>query len=316
MFFSLRTKNEKNEEYIQVGEDFISLITPLRTLEKKQLEKIQMEKYQQIAFDKFPEHLCKILVDRDRPDFFVERDGVQIGVDVAAFSWTDSRRNSSKFRAVREYLRAAHSAGRLTQCAGLRFMISLNSKKFPDVKDNQSFQSSLDEMIAAFETYTIDVDAWNNTDVGACFAAGGDFPFPMRESGASTCGVLEWYVSGTGPIVSSFGRQCSFEIFHQATMAVTVADIKDRLDEIVGKHDRKPDQQIDEMVIVAGGPDNEGDALAEEESIASFFVQNGGEIAAPRLIKKVVLVQWSNAKIDVLYDGAHADLVSPTGELA
>ena len=100
---------------------------------------------------------------------------------------------------------------------------------------------------------------------------------------------------------NSFARECGFNVEHQYLETVTAAEVKCRIEEIIAKHD-KCDQGIDELIIVAGGPDRNGDTTADEGMLAdTFAVTWKGVVERPKNIGRVVMDNWGSNQLHVLF---------------
>ena len=129
----------------------------------------------------------------------------------------------------------------------------------------------------------------------------GPQPFPIGESGSSADGSISWCVVGNMIAQNSFSRECGFNVEHQYLETVTAAEVKCRIEEIIVKHDKR-DQGIDELVIVAGGLDRNGDTTADEAMLAdTFAVKWKGVVEKPKNMGRVVMDNWGSNQLHVLF---------------
>jgi hypothetical protein len=128
-------------------------------------------------------------------------------------------------------------------------------------------------------------------------------PYPLRQRGATADGAIKWYVNGLlGARRSSFSRECGFSIEQMYSHTVTASEVGEQMDKVVERHDH-PSQGINELVIVAGGPDRFGDGLVDEGMMAEVFLDRWqGEITPPKSIRRVVLDNWVSGTLDILFE--------------
>ncbi len=285
--------SSEGAETVSFGDATFTLIEVEKKLEKPELERIQVEHFRKLAQALRPDLAVEIVSPGDRPDFIVKRGAESFGLDVTELAFTKRRSSAFQFGRFKDDLRRAHDDGRLRGCKGAHIEVFALPPGSPWIKVQAPI---LNELIDTFETLTIDFDVWNATDVMSPMP---DFGMPIE--GTTSDGSVQWMVCGSARAPNSFVRSCGFQVEHAYRHHVTEQDVRARIDELVDGHD-DPSQKIDELVIVAGGPDRYGDGLADEALLAHMFAEKWkGEISSPKSIRRVILTNWQANRIHVLY---------------
>ena len=292
------------EKSFQVSDAAFTVLPGRGAMTKQEREHEQALHYMQVADRKYADLAFSIEGQQDRPDFYIARAGTRIGLDVTDFSFPERRSAAARFRTVRAGLIAAYDRGLLRGCRGIGISLS-----FPDTKVGSDKRLAVEIPQLADMLDTIVVTEAHHGQFGKDWVdAAGPGPYPMGLEGSTKSGFIKWTVTGifTGdpnvPGADSFLTHCGFAIEHIYRQTVGLPQVKAELDRVVSKHDKTDDQGIDELLIVAGGPDENGNSIPGDVSMVSWFLSEGGEIAAPTRIKRVVLDCWGTDRLDVLYD--------------
>jgi hypothetical protein len=294
-------QHDDGTESLQVSDATIKLLDMTGQISKEELELVQIQRYQSICEALSSPYSFRIIKQRDRPDFFVERGGKEMGIDVAAFAFNERRRSAAQFWDIKNALRDAYRAGRLRKCRGVEIVLAFADR----IPTAANARIPIAELVDAFETLEVDWEARAKLDGPAWVMGKVENPFPIGQSGSTSDGSIRWYVSGLGSAKNVFSTECGFNIELQYLATATKNEVKDVLDGIVAKHD-KPGQNIDELVIVAGGPDRFGEGTIDESMLATFFVEHWrGEINNPANVKEVILMNWARGTITALYPASN-----------
>ncbi len=294
------------EKWFQVTDAAFTVLAGKAAMSKLEREYEQALHYMQVANRKYANLAFIIDTQQDRPDFHILRGGARIGLDVTDFSFRDRRSAAVRFRAVREGLISAYDRGLLRGCRGTGISFS-----FPDTKvgSDRRLAAEIPELVEMLNT--IEVTEAHHAQFGKDWVRGvGPGPYPMGLEGSTKSGFIKWVVTGTftGDAnlagADSFLTHCGFAVEHIYRQTVGLPQVKAELDRIVSKHDKADDQGIDELLIVAGGPDELGNSIPGDVSLVRWFITEGGKIAAPVRIKRIVLDCWGTDCLDVLYDQA------------
>lgn len=300
MLPSVLMKTTDGTERLQVSDTTICLLTTQDLIDKEKLERHQLEHFNGLAKLLRPDLAVEIISQADRPDFRVSRGGKLFGLDVAAFAFTARREAVNQFRSLKEHLINAYHRGRLRGCQGVHIVVAFGDPGTHPPRRLE--QATVDELITAFERLTIDSDAWERAATPDWVMGRVPNPFPMGQTGKTSDGQVEWHVPGLMRVENNFTKICLFQIEHLYLHTVTKDDVKLRLNEIISKHDQ-PGQGIDELIIVAGGPDRFGEGVMDESVIANVFINHWKErIAPPKCIRRVILDNWQASQLAVLFE--------------
>jgi hypothetical protein len=280
-------------------------------LAKSQVERAEVEHYHQLAGRKHPDLAFEIEEETTlrpsnaSPDFFINRKGRRLGLDVTDYAFSDRRAADARFEKVKESLASAYRSGRFRMGERMNIWIRFGKRDI----DLKQIKPDLPELIDQLDRIVItpSIEAWaNQSDIR------GPAPYPLNQGGTTSSGAIEWGVESIiplggfmfGPQSDGFYRECKFQIKHLFVDAKSPSEIAGELDRIVAKHDKQkpPNQHIDELLIVAGGPDHKGRCLPGEAARARSFVDGGGTIAAPARLTRVVLDCWGADSLIVLFD--------------
>lgn len=285
------------EPKAQVGDRMVQVLPLEAPLTKQGVERAQADHFQrQVAGHS--EWSFEIEHARDRPDFWIRRGDHRLGLDVAAFAGTERRRAADQFRKLKLILMAAYRRGRLRQCEGIEVQLFFSTER---LLRPEQFERSSVRLIESLERYRVDHAAWARTN-GSEFVAGGPKPFPMGESGSSHDGSMNWHVSGLTQGYSVFFNTCGFNIEHQYTEIARPDIVRANVDRIIAAHD-VAGQMIDELVLVAAGPDVFGEAMSGESVIPNlFFDQWQGSISPPSNLTRIFVDNWLLGGPRLLFD--------------
>lgn len=290
----------------QVSDETHPLIETTREMSKPMLELYQFEHFERALKRNMPALALKLKSAQDRPDFIARRNGKEVGVDMAAFAFEEWRAAAAQFRRFKESLRDAHRRGRLRTCGPVQVQLSFRNLGMPLARLEDK---TLDELIAMLEALTVNestyilMDAVNSLGGAATMRDPAWMPYPLGTSGRLSSGAAEWTCNCLlVPPFCSFVRECGFRVVNSYGHTVTPTELKERFDTLVETHD-DPSQGIEELVIVAGGPDKYGDGLPGEAMLAQVFLTKWqGEIAPPKSIRRVFLDIWGPESLHLLYD--------------
>jgi len=288
--------SEQCEEVAQIGDQTIQVLQLEQPLTKTAVEMAQATHFQrQVAA--IPEWAFTIEHARDRPDFWIQRNGRRLGLDVAALASTSRRRAADQFRKIKLVLMAAHRRGRLRQCRGIEVQLFFSTERIPTP---QHFDKSAEELIFALEKYSVDAEAWEQIDRNQFLQ--GLNPYPMGQHGESTDKSMNWHVSGLTNNQTIFSSNCGFNIEHQYTEIASATTFFAQVQRIISSHDVSS-QNIDELLLVAGGPDIFGEAIAGESTIAEMYFEKWqGTIKPPAHLSRIYLDNWLLGKPRLIFD--------------
>lgn len=284
------------DEVAQVGDNTILVLPLSQPLTKQGVELAQAEHFQREVAEN-PNWAFDILLARDRPDFWIQRGTTRLGLDVAAFASTERRRAADQFRRLKRILMAEYRRGRLRQCEGVEVQLFFSEERLPKP---EKFEKSITEFVVALEGYRVDHAAWARVD-GVSFITGAN-PYPLGEAGTTTDGTMNWHVSGLNRSESVFSRSCGFNVEHQFVEMTSATKVAAELQRIIGAHDIAG-QGINELVLVAGGPDIFGEAVGGESTISElYFDKWNGTIPAPKHLNRIFVDNWLLGRARLIFD--------------
>ena len=295
----------------QAGDTVYTVVTTSRPLTKTEVERAEVEHYREVARRRYPRLAFEIEKDaserpsNESPDFFVIRNGRRIGLDVTDYAFSDRRSADARFDKVKQTLAAAYRKGHFRLGERMHIGLRFTNREI----DPRELGQDLDDLIEQLDRIVI-------TPGIEAFLMQGDVMsparYPLNQSGNTSTGAIEWWVQSIipqtgfipGPQSDWFHQECRFQIEHQYADEKKPSDIADELNRIVAKHDKAkpPEQHIDELLIVAGGPDRLGRGLPGEAARVSRFVQTGGKIATPQRLTRIVLDCWGSDQLIVLFE--------------
>jgi hypothetical protein len=288
--------SEEGEEIAEVNDQMIRVLPLPQQLTKQGVELAQVKHFQHHVAE-VQEWAFEIDLAHDRPDFWIRRGEQRLGLDVAALASTPRRRAADQFRKLKKTLIKAYGRGRLRQCKGIEVQIFFTTERVPTP---QQFEGSVGELIEALERYKVDTQTWQRLDRDS-FMAGAN-PYPMGQTGSSANQLMNWHVSGLIRSETLVSISCGFNIEHQYVELASPSKVSADLERIISGHDIVG-QGIDELVLVAGGPDIFGEAVAGESMIAELYFGNWkGTISEPACLSRIFVDNWLLGKPRLLFD--------------
>lgn len=311
---------EDGQQSTSLPDRVISIVDVPSKMSKNDWELLYFNEYKRVIENYLPDQKFELVgkPEPDPPDFIIERNGEHIGLDFVALFSTERKQASSEFWHLKERFRAAYAEGKLRKCKDLCFSISFPTQKVPRIGN---IAGAVDELIDIFGELQIGkelIDFLNKPTRDASKP----FPYPLEEEGITKCGTIKWRVESNivnlpGDRYSSLYNHCGFELKHAFGEWITSVELEEWLNRLIASHDKKAEQKIDELVVVAGGPDRYGDSLTSELTLFSLIGRWKSKIIAPKHIKRVVLLGWRTRAVRVLYGGLgalNAGLVCESGK--
>lgn len=293
-----------------VPDTVYSIAVGERGFTKPEVELTVAEHFREVACRKYPElqfELEKNDVVRPEnasPDFFIRRNGKRIGLDVTDYAFSNRRAADDRFEQVKLAFAKAYRSGRFRLGERMSIWLRFANRNI----DFKQIADDMEELIGAVDRILITpgIEAWaNQSDVI------GPARYPFGEGGITRSGLIEWGVESIIPEhllfaqgAGWFQHECKFQIKHVFSDGKSDAEIAEELNRVVAKHDKlkPPEEHIDELLIVAGGPDRRGRCLLGEAFRAMYFVDQGGGIAPPHRLTRVLLDCWGLDRVIVLFD--------------
>lgn len=288
-------------------------------LTKRELERLQCEKYRELLIENFPQLKFEIdsVPDRDPPDFMVTRGDEIFGMDMKAFALQDRRDGGARLEHLRSELLAIFRRGGLRRCRGLIFHVHFDIiNNTGKLKIPSNLRQAAPQLAAAFSRMTVFPEppvVYPTTNLEhekriSVFqqefsVRNKNFcpPYSIEERGDLPEFGLGWYVSGCiRHPKNDFEIETGIGLEFDFNQSLSTRDIKQLLDEAIASHDGD-DQAIDELVVIAGGPDTLGQASNDESVFVTAFFDAGLKIDTPKNIKRVAIIEWLHRKIWLAY---------------
>lgn len=281
--------------------DIISLMRTEKPMSTHEMDRVQMTEYKRLVSLHWPDMAFEIELQRERPDFIILRGGMKCGVDMVALTSTSRKAASAQFWQLKERLRCAYQKGRLRQCAGLQFGLRFQDNKVPPAR---IIENAIDELASIFEEFSVTEECMRDlADPNSVMKAP---PFPLGQNGSTACGKIHWDVAGVfrnhpSQPQDSFTRDCKFSVVHWFADNINNEELAATFDRLIRNHDKEESQGIDELVIIAGGPDKYGDVLTSEAQLASLYRTWKPQVPVPKFIKRIVLLDWATSSLEVVF---------------
>jgi len=226
----------------------------------------------------------------NRPDFRILRKGRSIGLDVTVFTIPLQRLRHIRFSRFLDNLDKAIIHGEYNHCNGIQITVDFDTEKIPEDIDAKSVA----DFVAATRWVGIQADAihvvaqrMRHSD--AFFHIGGQ------------CGPVIWNLTGvwrskTGARTPTRAREILKDV------GIRFDKITEEINRLVAKHDSSAEQGIDELVVVAGAPDESGRMYVTEALIGSIAgPEKIPAINKPRFKSAVVLLNYQHSEVKELY---------------
>jgi hypothetical protein len=301
-------------------------------LEKQDIENLQCEKYQQLLAENFPSlNFCiKSIPDKDPPDFIATRGVEDFSLDMMAFALGERRAGNARLEQLRAELLKIFRAGGLRRCKGLMFTVQfeiVNNAGKLDIPKNlrqvaPRLAAAFSEM-TAFPEPSLRYPMTNAEHLRRLQEFQADFyrrnsdfapPYSLEKGGVISDFGLRWYVAGV--ILrpkNDFEIETGFGVEFNFNQSLDLAGIKGLLDNAIASHD-KPEQRIDELVVIAGGPNRQGEASNDESVFVEAFFDKGLKIEPPKNLKRVAVIDWLKKRIWLAYGFSGENALADSNE--
>ena len=293
-------RDELGLETFQFGDSTTKLLKVFNPLTKEEHELAQVVHYCGLAFAKYPELAFQLEgIGGNPPDFLISRGNKEIKLDVVSFSFTQKRAASVRFRTLKQAVLESFRRGELPGLSNINFAVRfLDNVVLGDIALNKIVIPEFIESLKKIGRQSWSIDAFDSNWAGQP----GPGPFPMNQEGTTSDNKMKWYVSRVGQtlIDNDFVRECNFNIENNYRTTLNFNDIEQRVMELIQSHDQP---LIEELLIVAGGPDKFGEGFDDEASFASIFISRRKEyFIKPKYLQRIVIDNWRKDTLDVIYE--------------
>jgi len=230
----------------------------------------------------------------DPPDFLLHRNGVQFGLELTVFASPERRARASFISEIHDRLLGVYKEGRLQGLSGMRIDLAFGSLGGKPFQIDDALLNQL-------------VDAWDALGRQKRPSMDIDIDIPSEEWPTGSVGPLVWWVtsySNQRMSGSKFANITGFEVEYTHREFSGVLDVANSLSEIIKVKDRPA---VDELLIVAGGPDRNGRCyIAERMTAIHLLEEKTYTFDKPAHIKRVFVDVWGADRAYLIYDGTAA----------
>ncbi len=229
------------------------------------------------------------------PDFVISRDGLSVGLELTVFAEPERRERAAFFCKLQDRLLHVCSKGRLRRLCGIKIDLAFRELGArPFTVDDANFEQLVNEFdeLGLLER--------PETSNGLKDSSGMVTYWPSGK-----VGLIEWCVSGYSNLPwrgSKLSNATGFEVEYTHRQWTSTEDVVRAINKSITAKDREG-QGTDELLIVAGGPDQAGRAFPAEAFLADHALKSCTEsIVKPTYIKRVFVDIWGLERLYLLHE--------------
>ncbi|MBC7994054.1 MAG: hypothetical protein H7Z15_12530 [Rhizobacter sp.] len=262
---------------------------------KRAMEFSHLQHFKRLIKSQLPDLQFRLLGDgADPPDFFLSRSDTKFGLELTMFASAQRRERAAFFSKLHERLLLAYGKGRLRGLSGIKVDMAFGELGAKPVSvDDVLF----DQLIEAFDKLGKQKRPSMAPDV----------EIPSDEWPNGTVGPLNWYASSYADYPfrgSKLSNIMGFEVEYMHRQWTTTAEVERAINERIMAKDRAG---VDELLIVAGGPDQAGRQFPAEAILASHLLEKGTPaFVKPAHIQRVFIDVWGAERLYLIHDCAAA----------
>ncbi|MFQ6404330.1 hypothetical protein ACIDE9_06140 [Methylophilus sp. 'Pure River'] len=262
---------------------------------KNAMEYSHLKHFKELLDTQLPElsFTAPIRAKSDPPDFYINRSGKKIGLELTMLIFRDLRQEVKFFAKIQERLLDKYSHGKLKKLEGIEIDIEFsNHVNRPAVIG----ENILQELIASLNKLADKPFEFSKrmTD--------NDIPYPLSETDSVGNKLITWTVTHLGSIEpkTELGKRAGFEIGHSIKQYLKV-DFINLLNKTIEAKDIEKNAG-NELLISAGMPDIDGwITTIEAIGVSTFFEEWLKNFKGPKFLSNIYLDQWGQNKIYILY---------------
>jgi len=301
--------NSAGEEWLSApAQEFVYIKTNTK-LTQPELEKIQLLEFQRaitpelahLNFSTYTAHTPP------KPDFKIMRGDVKVGLDLVTFAYKDRRRIQAQFSEVKQMFVDEFLKGRIRQYQWFEFTLTFSGDALRYPKKIKPAILEIIHVLDAIDINygllnSINYQLWDDTKELPPVIYAPKLPYPILVKITDKSKSVELIISGYQQYPSNrFMLQYGFDVTHQHHESFKLNEIKAIFDQRISDHDK---EEYDELLIVAGGPDQNGIGNLDEPEAARSFINWDGKIETPKHLKRVVLFNWPHKTIHILHEAS------------
>lgn len=230
----------------------------------------------------------------DPPDFFLSRHNAKFGLELTVFATAERRERAAFFSKLHERLLLAYGKGHLRGLAGIKVDLAFGELGARPVHVDDALFDQL-------------VDVFDQLGRRKRPSMASHVEIPSNEWPNGAVGPLNWYVSSYAEHPfrgSKLSNTTGFEVEYTHRQSTTTADVERAINERIMAKDRAG---VDELLIVAGGPDQTGKQFPAEAILASHLLKKETlAFVKPVHIQRVFVDVWGVERVYLIHDYAAA----------
>lgn len=264
------------------------------------METDHINHFKNLAINQLPHYDFQILgpEKNDPPDFWIERNGKTIGIELTMFMFQDLRQEVKFFHEIQDKILDKYLTGEIADIHGIEIELwfgdyDTNRPRHLQTEEFEELISHLNNLAKKpFETSVQDELLTSTAS-----------PYPLGQEGRIGTGFIGWRVVSLGHISlkTDLGRVAGFEISH-SLKSYTKSDFFKRLQDTIDAKDKE--KNLDhELLISAGMKDMDGWITTVEAVCLNLIMDEWMTIQKPpKFLSTIYLDFWGSGKIKVLYD--------------
>lgn len=259
------------------------------------MEFAHLQHFKQLIRSQLPHLHFRLLGDGpEPPDFVLSRDNSQFGLELTVFATPERRERAAFFSKLHDRLMLAHSKGRLRGLSGMKVDLAFGDL---GVKPFAVTDASFEQLVGAFDQLGKQGRPSISRDATAAPVSAAEWP-------RGEAGLIKWYVSAYSnqPFRGSkLSNATGFEVEYTQRQWVKTEGVARAINERISAKDRAG-RGIDELLIVAGGPDQAGRAFPAEAMLAYHLLESRStSIVRPVHIRRVFVDIWGPERLYLVH---------------
>jgi hypothetical protein len=276
-------------------------------IDRCEMEADHINHFKNLVSTQLPEYDFRILgpEKNDPPDFWIERNGETIGIELTMFMFQDLRQEVKFFDAIQNKILDRYLNGDIADIRGIEIELwfgnyDTNRPRMIEPGEFEELISTLNDL--ASRPFEEPGPLFDDTFEGETLN-GTPSPYPIGKEGVIGKGFIGWRVVNLGhiPIKTDLGRIAGFEVSH-SLKCYTKADFFKRLQATIDAKDKEKNKGH-ELLISVGMKDVDGWSTTVESVCVQLILDEWMTIQKnPKFLSKIYLDCWGSNTVKVLYD--------------
>ncbi len=278
--------------------------------DKRDMESDHINHFKNIVSSELPDYDFRILgpENNDPPDFWIERNGKTIGIELTMFIFQDLRQEVKFFDDIQNKILDRYLNGDIADIQGIEVELWFGDydKNRPRNLKPEEFEELISNLNnLASKPFGEPGPLFDDVVNGEILKATPP-PYPIQEQGTIGNGFIGWRVTNVGyiPIKTDLGRITGFEISH-SLKSYRKADYFKRLQATIDAKDKEKNKDH-ELLISVGMKDMDGWITSAESMHLPMLMDEWRTIQkTPKFLSKIYLDCWRTRTVTVLYERQH-----------